>query len=241
MLFRTPTDNPVNNIEFYEKKYVQGFTTELPSPDNLDELKRTKFVGTEKDYTYYINVLYQLGLKPGARLFDFGCSWGYGSYQLGLAGFDVTAFEVAPSRRRYAREKLKVQTVDGMDQAVTRLAGQFDCFFSAHVLEHVPTPEEVFAYAFRLLAPSGVFVSFTPNGSSACRSALSSWRKLWGEVHPNFIDDTFLNYSFRRSPRCVGSSPIANALLPTNPEMKRLDELTRSELFFAAQKRLGGW
>jgi cyclopropane fatty-acyl-phospholipid synthase-like methyltransferase len=226
MLFRTPTNEPAANPDF-----VQGFTTELPSSTRLDELKRSKFAGTEKDYTYYISILDQLGLKHDARLFDYGCSWGYGSYQFAQVGFGVTAFEVAPSRRRYAKESLGVSTVDDMDRAVESLAGQFDCFFSAHVLEHVPSPRRVFTYAFRLLAPSGLFVAFTPNGSASCRSAHKSWSNLWGEVHPNFIDEIFLDRSFKRLPRCVGTSPVVGASLPDIPEIKLLDDLTRAELF----------
>jgi SAM-dependent methyltransferase len=241
MLFRSPTDAPATNAAFYEKSYAQGFTTELPSPAQLENLLRTNFARTEKNYAYYIDVLGQLGLKPGARLFDYGCSWGYGSYQLARSPFEVTAFEVAPTRRRYATERLAVRTIDDMDAAAANLAGQFDCFFSAHVLEHVPSPQRSFDYAFRLLAPGGLFVSFTPNGSAACRSAHRQWSSLWGEVHPNFIDDTFLDRSFKLSPRCVGSSPVINASLPAKSEMKRLDELARVELFCAARKVGTSW
>ena len=241
MLFRTPTDEAAANPDFYENEYSEGFTTELPSQSRLDELKRTNFVGTEKDYSYYISVLFQLGLNRGARLFDYGCSWGYGSYQLARAGFGVTAFEVGPSRRRYARNNLDVQTIDDMDNAVVDLAGHFDCFFSAHVLEHVPSPQLAFDAALRLLRSGGLFVCFAPNGSDTFRSAQNGWSRLWGEVHPNFVDDTFLNFSFKRSPRCIGSSPVVNALIPSGPEITRLDGLTQSELFFAAQKDGNSW
>src|SRR5262245_9195007 len=222
MMFRTPTDEQGHNRPFYETEYAQGFTTAMPSPGALADLKRFNFAGTEKDYTYYISALDQLGVKKGARLFDYGCSWGYGSYQLAKAGFDVTAFEIAPSRRCYAREKLGVRTVDDMDRAVPELAGLFNCFFSAHVLEHVPSPRRVFHHAFRLLAPGALFVSFTPNGSAACRANHQNWSSLWGEVHPNFIDDIFLDSSFKRSPRCIGSSPVTAASLPASAEVRRL-------------------
>ena len=96
MLFRTPTDRPESNQAYYENEYVQGFTTSLPSDTALAEMKRSNFANTDKSYSYYISVLSQLGLKPGNGLFDYGCSWGYGSYQFAQAGFDVAAFEVAP-------------------------------------------------------------------------------------------------------------------------------------------------
>ena len=241
MMFRTPTDDPSKNLAFYENEYVQGFTTDLPSDAMLGEMKRTKFAGSEKSYSYYIEVLTSLGLKPGSRVFDYGCSWGYGSYQLAKAGFAVVSFEVAPSRRRYANEKLDVRILDDMDHAANDFHGSFDCFFSAHVIEHVPSPAASFNYAMRLLKQGGLFVSFTPNGSDAHRANSPQWSKFWGEVHPNFIDDAFLDSSFKGSPRAVGSSPVSNASLPFQNELKRLNKLDGEELFFAAKKIKDTW
>jgi SAM-dependent methyltransferase len=241
LLFRTPTDDPALNAQFYEEDYSQGFTSDTPSDTALAQLKQSNFAGTEKDYSYYIDVLSQLGLRPGDKLFDYGCSWGYGSYQLGKAGFDVTSFEVARTRSRYAEEKLQVRVVQDMERATQSLAGQFDCFFSAHVIEHVPSPERTFEFASRLLKANGLFVSFTPNGSEGYRSKSDHWKKLWGEVHPNLIDDVFLDHSFSQVPRCIGSSPISGASVGNNAQLKRLNELGTEELFFAARKTGQAW
>jgi 2-polyprenyl-3-methyl-5-hydroxy-6-metoxy-1,4-benzoquinol methylase len=242
LMFRTPTDDPAANADFYEHVYKQGFATHMPSDEALDEMKRSGFFGSENGiYSYYIEILAGLGLRPGAKLFDYGCSWGYGSFQLSQAGYDVVAYDVAPSRSRYAKEKLSIRTIDDMDQAGRELCGQFDCFFSAHVIEHVPAPAKAFAYARQLLVEGGLFVSFTPNGSSGHRAASRNWSRLWGEVHPNFIDDKFLDYSFRLSPRSVGSSPVTNAALPQEPVLLTLNQLKGSELFFAARKTGDTW
>lgn len=241
LMFRTPTDYPGFNATYYEDEYTQGFTTDIPSDAKLNEMKRCNFAGTEKSYSYYISVLTELGLKPGDKIFDYGCSWGYGSYQFAQAGFDVMSFEVAGGRRRFARDRLDVVTVDNMERAVTDVALAFDCFFSAHVIEHVPSPAQAFDYAWQLLKQDGLFVSFTPNGSSAHRIASPSWSKLWGEVHPNFIDEIFLDRAFRLSPRVIGSSPVISASIPDGVAMKRLDCLDRDELFFAARKSGSAW
>jgi hypothetical protein len=111
----------------------------------------------------------------------------------------------------------------------------------AHVLEHVPSPAQSFKYAKRLLKRGGVLISFTPNGSDSHRTASPDWSKLWGEVHPNFVDDVFLDTSFKRSPRAVGSSPVTNASLPAQVQLKRLNELDGPELFFAARKNGDTW
>ncbi len=240
LLFRTPTDKPNFNASFYERNYRQGFTTELPSDEALSEMTRSCFAGSEKDYSYYIDVLTQL-LPRGASVFDYGCSWGYGSYQIARAGFEVAAYEVAPTRRAYARQKLGVKTADSIDSAASQLAGQFDCFFSAHVIEHVPSPSAAFRHAMRLLKRGGVFVSFTPNGCQERRQISPEWHWAWGEVHPNLIDDDFLDTSFKLSPRAIGVSPVKTVSLPETPSMTRLNKLDSGELFFAARKTGEAW
>ena len=80
LMFRAPTTNPEETIRFYQTEYEQGFTTDLPDRDTLGRLKTTAFKGTERDYASYIDVLTALGVEGGARVLDFGCSWGYGSW-----------------------------------------------------------------------------------------------------------------------------------------------------------------
>jgi 2-polyprenyl-3-methyl-5-hydroxy-6-metoxy-1,4-benzoquinol methylase len=235
--FRAPTDDPSSNLAFYEREYFSNLTTNMPSDDGLAKLIANDFEGG-KNWTYYNDILKRLGLVSGARVFDFGCSWGYGAYQMGKAGYSVLAFEIAPTRKKYAEDKLSVSTVADMEEAVIdpRLTGTFDCFFSSHVLEHVPCPSKVFRFADVLLRRGGLFVSFTPNGSEAARSSHPQWSKWWGEVHPNFIDDRFLNHAFHRWPRVVGSSPVGAIEFPSQPVMRRLDQLSGEELFFSARK-----
>jgi cyclopropane fatty-acyl-phospholipid synthase-like methyltransferase len=217
----------------------------MPSDASLAELKRNNFLGSEKDYTYYISVLHQLGFTKGNRIFDFGCSWGYGSYQLLSAGFDVIAFEIAPRRRDYAKTRLNIEVLSDMESAVADPShrGRYHCFFSSHVLEHVPSPARVFECAFELLQNGGLWVSFTPNGSSQCRAVDPNWSKWWGEAHPNFIDDQFLHRSFANSSRLIGSTPVYSAfpLQATETPLHALDDLSRGELFFAARRHPSGW
>jgi SAM-dependent methyltransferase len=122
-------------------------------------------------------------------------------------------------------------------------AGQYDCFFSAHVIEHVPAPAKVFEYARKLLRTGGLFLAFTPNGSETYRVRSKDWMRLWGQVHPNLIDDIFLNASFRNSPRVVGSSPVSNMRLPLDSQSITVGPMDGSELVFAARHNGadGGW
>src|SRR2546423_4669012 len=83
----------------------------------------------------------------------------------------------------------------------------YDLFFSAHVLEHVPDLRETIELARTINKPGGLFVAFTPNGSQAYRE--SNWplfHKAWGLVHPNFIQDSFYKHVFKGNPYLIASA-----------------------------------
>lgn len=237
LLYRIPTDSPERNQRFYNGSYRSGFTTDLPDRHALEELKRLNFKSGPKDYTTYISVLKSIGVETPQRLFDFGCSWGYGTYQLQRCGLEVVASEISVPRRSFARENLNVRLFDELDTLDQNhpLSRSFDCFFSAHVLEHVPSPSDVITHADQLLRPGGVFVAFVPNGSDAHRRRNPNWNKLWGEPHPNVVDDGFLRRSFERWPRLLASSPyrLESIRRPDRGEVV-VDDLSGPELLFVA-------
>lgn len=243
LLFRVPITTEAENQRFYNLEYEQGFTTDMPSDRDLAVMLKTNFAGSDKDYGVYVNVLESLPLPAGAQIFDFGCSWGYGSHQLAQAGYTVTAYEVSDSRRNFARAKLSISVVDGFDACLGNdsYVGRFDCFFTSHVLEHVPSPSAIFRAAWKLLKPGGVFVAFTPNGSASFRAAdFSSWHLLWGEVHPNFLDDAFYKHNFGNSPATLSSAAydydaIAGASLDA-PGIHTIGDLAGNELLFVVRK-----
>ncbi|HEU5102644.1 MAG TPA: methyltransferase domain-containing protein [Roseiflexaceae bacterium] len=204
LLYRTPTTTTQENAEFYQEAYSQGFTTDMPTSEQLKALLSTSFNGTEKDYSVYISILEALGCRPGQRVLDFGCSWGYGSWQLMQAGFDVTGYEISKRRCAYAKEALNVAAFDSLEG--TR--GPFDIFFSAHVLEHVPSVSNVISYALQSLERNGLFIAFTPNGSKDFRARnVRAWHRLWGAVHPQLIDDVFYEKMFGGFSYLLASNP----------------------------------
>lgn len=243
MMFRIPTDAPAEAADFYNHAYAQGFTTDMPDAAALAELKARRFAGTEKDYSYYIDVLRQLGAPAGAKLFDFGCSWGYGSYQFAQAGFETLSYEISAPRRRYGVENLGVHAVSDFEAWASSAEAEasMDVFFSAHVLEHVPSPSRIISLARRVLKPGGLFVAFVPNGSTAFRTVSPDWSKLWGEVHPNFLDEVFFNATLSDVPRAFGASPVSIAptikglLASAPPRAYSLDKLDTPEMLCVAR------
>ena len=212
LMYRVPPDGVRANFDFYQSSYRQGFTTECADEAALQDLIACKFEGTGKSYQAYIAILRSLGLQSGARIFDYGCSWGYGSWQLMDAGYSVTAYEISVSRAAYARERLGVNCVrDGPERAFAGdLQHSFDCFFSAHVLEHVPSPHHVINLAKKALRHGGIFVALTPNGSEALkRRDPHAWHLSWGQVHPNLLDDEFYYRAFAGARLHLDSSPVS--------------------------------
>ena len=204
LLFRSPTSSESENKKFYQRKYQQGFTTEMPASQELRKLKSSMFKNTEKDYSCYIGVLKALNLKPGARLLDYGCSWGYGSWQLQQAGYSVQSYEISRPRCDYAKKYMGVNAT----WDIKKLEGRFDIFFSAHVLEHVLAVKDVISLSIKLLKTGGWFVAFTPNGSGVYRKSHPlQWQSSWGLVHPNLMDEEYYRAILNDMSFLVTSSP----------------------------------
>ncbi len=235
LLYRTPTDDPGLNRKFYQSDYAQGFTTDLPSPAALEEMKANRFIGTEKDYSHYVATIAKL-TPTGGSVFDYGCSWGYGSYQIGQAGFDVASYELSEPRGAFGRTNLGVNTVE-FDSWVDAHPKSLDAFFSAHVLEHVPSPTTIFDKALRALKDGGVFIAFFPNGSASHRAAdPRGWTQLWGQVHPNLLDEVFWTRAMRGRPALIGSSPVhPESLTLPAAGLQVIDDLSGDEMFVIAR------
>ena len=223
--FRTPTTSVAENAAFYQEAYTQGFTTDCPTDEDLAGYLRAGFVGSVRDYSQYIEIVRAAGQTTGARLFEFGCSWGYGSWQFRRAGFDVEAYEISAPRARYAKQKLGIRVHDTLDQ----VKGPFDIFFTSHVLEHVPSVRLALDFARTILKPGGLIVAITPNGSvDFRRRAGTDWNKLWGLVHPNFLDERFYHRYFRSQPRIIQSNPYDLRLISDWAQGRPLSAIPRS-------------
>jgi len=193
--FRFPKDEPDATRKFYEDEvYNQATATELPSESQLQKLIETKFAGIPEDYTRRIEIMRAAGVQPGARVLDFGSSWGYGSWQMKQAGFEVFSVEIGSVRRLYAQDKLGCVMVQDLQE----LAGSIDCFISSHVIEHLTDPRILFAAAELVLKPSGTLIVFCPNGAlQRERIDPVHYHLNWGLVHPLMITPEFMKLEVR--------------------------------------------
>ncbi len=235
LLFRIPTTSATENQTFYQKEYSQGLTTDTPSITELETLKQSKFKDSTKNYSRYLKVLAAMGGKPGDQLFEYGCSWGYGSWQFMQAGYKVSAFEISVPRCEYAKTNLGIDAQFTLDIP----SKSCDIFFSSHVLEHVPKIADTLALARTVLKPGGLFVAFTPNGSDAFRlKQPRSWDAHWGSVHPNFLNDQFYQKAFQSDTYLLASSPYDLAAIQawrSAPNVSTHLDLSGDELLVIAQ------
>ena len=238
--YRFPADSTDFNYQFYQSNYVQpGLTTDLPSDEELTKLMQTNFANTEKDFSMYSNILESLAsyYKRKLRILDYGANWGYSCYQFRQMNFveAVYGYELSLPRRSYGQEKLCIQYID----EASELKESIDILFSSHVIEHMSNPSVLKNYADTVLKDDGMVLLSCPNGSDSARFKNSSWSKLWGELHPNFISDQYLCNLFAEYSGIVTSDTFIGSQDQFNFNFQRgmVSELPKSgNLFMIAGK-----
>lgn len=108
--------------------------------------------------------------RPG-RILDLACGVGYGTHLLrqrnpalaSAVGVDVAPDAIAHARRHYADAATRFVASDALAFAD---AEGFDTVVSLETIEHVESPESVFAKLVSLLRPGGVLVASVPTTPS---------------------------------------------------------------------------
>ena len=195
--FRWPVDTWHEHDRYYQEEFAgDAPQIVLPGSEELRLLERTNFSGSPLDIKDKVQVL--RALRPGGRVLDFGCSWGYGVRQLQRQGFDAVGFEISRPRAEYGREKLGLEIIDSFEELARLAENGFDIIFSNHVVEHLPDIGVTFAALTRLLKPNGFVFHVLPNFTG--RTARSGyWVKWIGEDHPIAPAMPFFEYAIPRA------------------------------------------
>lgn len=236
LYFRHPVDKVAQSKNFYQDDYqeMDNVTTSLPTAEELEQMKQNGFAGENKNAQRYIDLFSTL--FPGnkkIRVIDYGCSWGYISWQLKQAGLDTQSYEISKPRAAYGNKNL------GLDikTSETELEGGCDIFFSAHVIEHHPSIPDMIGLARKLLKPGGYFVAFCPNGSPQHRQRdPKGFTLAWGKVHPSYLNARFFQTVFKDHDYYIGGSPVNLPLAAAMRDGKQVtdEQLSSEEMIVAS-------
>jgi 2-polyprenyl-3-methyl-5-hydroxy-6-metoxy-1,4-benzoquinol methylase len=156
--------------------------TDHPSPETLCGLVSSQFKGSEFDKQNRVALITRV--QPKARVLDWGCSWGYGTYQFKQAGYEMVGFELARNHARFAREQLGLDVRSDLSE-LNGEEGCFDLIYTEHVLEHTLNLRAVLENFSKWIKPGGRLIGLVPNGAGILARKLGvSWRALIGEAHP---------------------------------------------------------
>lgn len=211
--FRWPADTLREQDTYYQEDFAgDSPQVVLPASEELRALTSANFAGSPLDINDKVKVLH--ALRPQGRVLDFGCSWGYGIYQLQQRGFDVVGFEISRPRAEYGRAKMGQRIIDTFEELSKVPDGSFDVVFSNHVVEHLPDIGRTFAELTRLLNKNGFVFHVLPNflGRNARAGAWINWI---GEDHPIAPAMPFFEYSIPRAgltKPVFGSNPFDDTM-----------------------------
>lgn len=204
--FRLPTDEDINREKFYNRYYKQkGITTDLPSAAELQHLTESSFEGTIRNIGTTEKIMTALtGPLAGKSILDFGCSWGYMTWQFKQLGMHVQGFEIGKDRAEYGSKYLEVDIATNKDD----LLNNFDFVFSSHVIEHLNDIAGYINMSIEKLNHAGFIVMLCPNGSDdLIEEDFATFRNFWGQVHPNMLSSSFYTGVFNQYPYYISSSP----------------------------------
>ena len=182
LIFRWPMDSSDEADKYYDTEYTRAYPqVRLPERIELERLLQTNFAGSALDLSSKIRVL--TSLRRACRVLDYGCSWGYGTFQLRQQGFEAVGFDISTPRAAFARERLGVQVYHHFEELASLPDGSFDVIFSNHVIEHLPKIRDTLDLTARLLSAGGLAFHILPNftGTTAREG---KWILWIGEEHP---------------------------------------------------------
>jgi 2-polyprenyl-3-methyl-5-hydroxy-6-metoxy-1,4-benzoquinol methylase len=239
--FRHPTESQSENRMFYQRSYTEGdgITTYLPSPREVDDLRRTGFAAfPQRSISRLLPVIeHCFADRPRLKILDYGASWGYMTYQFHELGHDVEGYEISVPRAKFGHEALGVNIQTSLDA----LSNEFDLFFSSHVIEHVPKPAELIATARAIVNESGYCIILCPNGSPPFqRKHPKAFHLFWGKVHPNLPTAAFFQQAFRDNPYFIATSEngLTDIADWQRTDQTLGDDLSGPELFVVARPRI---
>jgi SAM-dependent methyltransferase len=109
--------------------------------------------------------------RPGGKLLDVGCGYGFLLQRARTRGMDVTGVELAESERQFGQRELQLDIAGSLDDVA---GDEFDVICLFEVIEHITDPVDFVRTLSRRLRPGGLLVIGTDNFESAVAHKLGA-------------------------------------------------------------------
>ncbi len=113
------------------------------------------------------------------RLLDVGCGPGVNLATLQSYGWDVYGVEFSDTAAELARARVGDRIHIGTLETAPFADASFDVVMFSHSLEHLFSPSDALAHAWRLLKPGGCLVVAVPNAGGWERRLFGRWWFPW--------------------------------------------------------------
>jgi ubiquinone/menaquinone biosynthesis C-methylase UbiE len=162
-----------------EQSSTQSFGRQMPQSIRIKVMLRKALSMISGSPTRFQPELrYLKGKRPGAVL-DIGCGNGDFLIEAKAAGWWVVGQEFDSFSAEIAKSRTGAEVRVGGLHQVAFDANSFDAITMSNVFEHVPNPIETLEEIKRILKPSGVLVSISPNPNSYLHQKYREhWRGL---------------------------------------------------------------
>ena len=178
-----------------------------------------------------------------ARVLDFGCGTGYGTYRLApscrsIVGVDISSAAIDEASTTYRSPDLRFERIDPVEVRPLRFDDDaFDLVLSFQVFEHLSDPEAYLDEVRRVLAPGGTFICVTPERSPR----LFAGQRPWNVFHlREYSQDEMRSWMSTRfvDVEVAGMTARQDLLSMEMRRVRRLRLLTYPVTFPGAPERL---
>lgn len=119
----------------------------------------------------YLISIYEL--KKNSKLLEIGCGRGDFLKAFVESGMKCHGVDISDSAKKICPEA-NIETIDLLNDKLPYPDDCFDIIYSKSVVEHFYYPEKIFEEAYRVLKPSGILITLTPE---------------WEYIYKSFYED----------------------------------------------------